>query len=133
MVVSSGALREGVLYDLLGRVRREDARDRTVQRMMERYQVDVEQAARVERTALQLFELVSKKWELDEEARHLLVWSARLHEVGLAVAYSGHHKHGAYLVANSDMTGFSRDDQELVEASARTSAPGSPSARSRGA
>jgi exopolyphosphatase/guanosine-5'-triphosphate,3'-diphosphate pyrophosphatase len=116
MQVSAGSLREGVLYDLLGRIRHEDARDRTVARMMERYGVDPEQAARVERAALHLFDQAARRWGLDEEARRLLVWAARLHEVGLAVAFSGYHKHGAYLVANADLPGFSRDDQELLAA-----------------
>jgi exopolyphosphatase/guanosine-5'-triphosphate,3'-diphosphate pyrophosphatase len=49
-------------------------------------------------------------------SRKLLAWGARLHEVGIAVSYGGHHKHGAYLVAHSDMPGFSRDDQGILAA-----------------
>ncbi len=115
MTVSEGAMREGVLYDLLGRIRHEDMRDRTIAALGERWHVDVEQAGRVERTALQLWKQVHKSWDLaGEDRRQLLAWAARLHEVGLAVAYSGYHKHGAYLVAESDMAGFSRDEQQAV-------------------
>lgn len=118
---SSGALREGVLYDLIGRIRHEDLRDRAIAHMAERWHVDLEQAGRVEKTALGLLKQVAKVWQLDaERPRQLLTWAARLHEVGLAVSYSGYHKHGAYLVANSDLQGFSRDDQQLLAELIRT-------------
>ena len=121
MAPSPGAMREGVLYDLLGRIRHEDMRDRTIAAMADRWHVDVEQAARVERTALALWKQAQKLWQLGDEAhRQLLAWAARLHEVGLAVAYSGHHKHGAYLVQNSDMPGFSRDEQAAIAELIRT-------------
>jgi exopolyphosphatase/guanosine-5'-triphosphate,3'-diphosphate pyrophosphatase len=120
MTASPGALREGVLYDLLGRIRHEDVRDRTIRGFSERYQTDREHAARIERTALALLAQVAEPWGLaDEEARQRLVWAARLHEVGLAVSYSGYHKHGAYLIAHSDMPGFSRDDQAMLAALVR--------------
>jgi len=115
MTPSSGALREGVLYDLLGRYRHEDVRDRTIQTFCDRYHVDLGHARRVEATALGFLDQVREAWQLDREpSRRFLSWAARLHEVGLAVAYSGHHRHGAYLVENSDMPGFSRDDQRLL-------------------
>ncbi|QDU67241.1 exopolyphosphatase [Engelhardtia mirabilis] len=115
MQLSSFALREGLLYDLIGRIRHEDVRDRTIQRMQERYQVDRNQASRIERTAIRALRQVAAIWELDEEqAGRFLSWAAQLHEIGLALNHSGYHKHGAYLVANSDLPGFSRDDQELL-------------------
>jgi exopolyphosphatase/guanosine-5'-triphosphate,3'-diphosphate pyrophosphatase len=112
MGVSQGALREGLLYDLLGRMRHEDVREQTIAAFAERFHVDPEHVAAVERTALALLEQVERTWGLkDEESRRLLVWAARLHEIGVTLSYTGHHKHGAYLVANSDMRGFSRNDQ----------------------
>lgn len=112
---STGALREGVLYDLVGRSRDEDTRDRTVSEFMARYHIDGSQAERVERTALECLEQVAEAWELvDAEARKLLVWAARLHEIGLTISYSGYHKHSEYLIANSVMPGFSRNDQQLI-------------------
>lgn len=115
MAVASGALREGVLYELLGRIRHEDVRDRTIQRLREQYHVDAAQAARVEATALALLAQVEKRWALDpERARTVLSWAARLHEIGLAVAHGGYHKHGAYLLAHSHMPGFSFQDQQIL-------------------
>ena len=129
MTAAPGALREGVLFDLLGRIRHEDVRDQSIQRMCERYRIDAEQAARVERTAVTLLRQVAASWELDEgKWRPWLSWAAQLHEVGLAVSHSGHHKHGAYLVSNSDLPGFSRDDQAflagLIRVHRRKLAPG---------
>ena len=115
MTVASGALREGVLYDLLGRIRHEDVRDRTIQRLVERYHVDLEQSRRVESTALFCLEQIAKSWKIDLEAnRSFLVWGARLHEIGLAIAHGGFHKHGAYVIDHSDMPGFSYRDQEML-------------------
>lgn len=117
MTASTGALREGVLHDLVGRIQSEDVRDRTIQIFQERYNVDRGFAGRVERTAIALFDTVAEAWEIDVEAgRRFLSWAGRLHEIGLTVAHSGHHRHGAYLVRYSDMPGFSRDDQELLAA-----------------
>jgi exopolyphosphatase/guanosine-5'-triphosphate,3'-diphosphate pyrophosphatase len=116
MRTSKGALREGLLYDLLGRIHHEDVRERSVRAFAARYNVDEEQAQRVAHTALALADGVLLSWDLDEEARQNLVWAAALHEVGLVVSYSGYHRHGAYLIAHSDMAGFSRDDQRLLAA-----------------
>lgn len=117
MAVSSGSMREGLLYDLLGRFRHEDVRDQTIRQLCHRYNVDMAQAGRVEQLALQCFEQVHEAWNLDAGlGRQLLSWAARLHEIGLSVAFSGYHKHSAYLVGQSDMPGFSRPDQELLAA-----------------
>jgi exopolyphosphatase/guanosine-5'-triphosphate,3'-diphosphate pyrophosphatase len=115
MRTSSGALREGLLYDLLGRIRHEDVRDLTIRRLCERYHVDTEHAARVERTALRCLEQTASAWDLAEaENQQLLSWAARLHEIGLSIAYTGYHKHSAYIVAHSNMPGFSVEDQQQL-------------------
>lgn len=117
MTASNGALREGVLYDLVGRSRHEDVRDRTIQSLVLQYHVDRSQAERVEATALDSLSRVQAAWDLQSpDFRQLLAWGARIHEIGLVISYSGHHKHGAYLVANSELPGFSRDDQEFLAA-----------------
>lgn len=46
----------------------------------------------------------------------MLSWAARLHELGLALSYSGHHDHGAYIATHSDMPGFSREKQAMLAA-----------------
>ena len=110
-----GALREGVLYDLLGRHHHEDVRERTLSSLMDRYHVDREQAARVERKALRAFDQVAKSWGLKDGVwRELLSWAAKVHEVGLDIAHYHYHKHGAYLIEHSDLAGFSREDQQML-------------------
>jgi exopolyphosphatase/guanosine-5'-triphosphate,3'-diphosphate pyrophosphatase len=110
-----GALREGVLYDLLGRHHHEDVRERTLSSLMERYHVDLEQAVRVERKALHAFDQVAEDWDLDDGVwRELLGWAAKVHEVGLDIAHYHYHKHGAYLIEHSDLAGFSREDQQML-------------------
>lgn len=111
MAYSDGALREGVMYDLLGRFRHEDIRDRSVQAMMARYYVDTRQAERVVSTTKQLFEQVATALELDADSGDLLRRAAYLHEIGLAISHGGYHRHGAYLLQHSDIPGFSQIDQ----------------------
>ena len=115
MLVSDGALREGLLYDMLGRRHHEDVRERTVALLIQRYLIDVEHAKHVEQTALNMLEQIGESWDLEEEEHaEILGWAARLHEIGLAIAHGGYHKHGAYLLENSDMPGFSMQDQVLL-------------------
>lgn len=115
MQVSDGALREGLIYDAMGRIRHEDVRLRTIDTMMTRFDVDREQAERVKQTATQLFLWlrhhldVPFSWAMDN-----LTWAAQLHEVGLSLSHSGYQKHSAYLVGNTDMDGFSRTEQQLL-------------------
>jgi exopolyphosphatase/guanosine-5'-triphosphate,3'-diphosphate pyrophosphatase len=110
-----GALREGVLYDLLGRHHHEDVRERTLSSLMDRYHVDLDQAERVERKALHALEQVAAAWDLDDEMwRDLLSWAAKVHEIGLDIAHYHYHKHGAYLIEHSDLSGFSREDQQML-------------------
>jgi exopolyphosphatase/guanosine-5'-triphosphate,3'-diphosphate pyrophosphatase len=113
MVFSEGALRLGVLYDLLGRYHHEDLREATVDDFMRRYGVDRRQSERVSRTAISLFgQLMSNLSEHSDDAElQTLLWAARLHEVGVSLAHSSYHKHSAYILANADMPGFSRRDQ----------------------
>ena len=111
LVYSDGALREGVMYDLLGRFQHEDIRDRSVHALMGRYNADVKQAERVVQTAQRLFDYVEDELHLSSEDSDLLRRAAYLHEIGLAISHSGYHRHGAYLVQHSDIPGFSQIDQ----------------------
>jgi exopolyphosphatase/guanosine-5'-triphosphate,3'-diphosphate pyrophosphatase len=113
--VADGAMREGVLYDLVGRLTSEDSREQAVRSMQARYHVDRAQAARVEKTALSLLRRTKDQWQLtDPLAERVLRWAARLHEIGLDLAHSGYHRHGAYLLENADMPGFPREEQRLL-------------------
>ncbi|PIQ37740.1 MAG: exopolyphosphatase [Lysobacterales bacterium CG17_big_fil_post_rev_8_21_14_2_50_64_11] len=114
MQISKTAMREGILYDIIGRASDEDPREDSVSALMQRYDVDREQAQRVEATALDLFDQIAKDWELGDDDRRMLAWAARIHEVGLAIAHSQHHVHGAYLIEHSDIAGFSRQEQKML-------------------
>ncbi|OOZ39702.1 exopolyphosphatase [Solemya pervernicosa gill symbiont] len=112
MYPSSGALREGLLYDMQGRSSHEDVRERTVQNLMQRFGADVEQAARVDLLSEQLLDNVAAAWKLKNSSyRQLLSWAAHLHEIGLDLAHNQYHKHGAYILEHADMPGFSHQNQ----------------------
>lgn len=117
--VSKAAMREGILYDLLGRHGDNDLRDVSVQALSKRYDIDTAQAQRVHDTALHMFEQVADAWSLDPDDAQMLSWAARLHEIGLAIAHNGYHTHGAYLLEHSDIAGFSRQEQQMLAALVR--------------
>lgn len=115
MKAAEGALREGLLYDLVGRFRDEDARVRSVRAMQGRYHVDLLQASRVEATALDFLRQTQTEWELEDAlAEMVLTWAARLHEIGLDVSHSHYQKHGAYLLEHADMPGFPQEEQKIL-------------------
>ena len=114
MAVSEGALRHGVLYDLLGRVQHRDMREATVAQFMRRYHVDTAQSERVRSLALKIFDLINANKEEHEAERLVLDWAARLAEIGLSVAHAQYHKHSAYILSNADMPGFSRMEQQRL-------------------
>ena len=120
MEVSEGALREGLIYDLLGRIRHEDVRDRTIADVTRRFGLDEAQAGRVSAVALDLLRQARVSWGLaGKEMRHVLERAARLHEIGLLLTHDQYHKHGAYVLAHSDLPGYSRNDQQLLSALVR--------------
>lgn len=115
MRVAEGALREGLLYDMIGRLTHEDARVRSVRAMQGRYHVDSAQAERVEATALDFLRQTEDQWELqDPFAELVLAWASRLHEIGLDVSHSHYQKHGAYLLEHADMPGFPQEEQRIL-------------------
>jgi exopolyphosphatase/guanosine-5'-triphosphate,3'-diphosphate pyrophosphatase len=115
MKVADGALREGLLYDLVGRFTDEDARARSVRAMQGRYHVDLAQALRVEATAQDFLRQTQAEWSLEEPfAELVLCWAARLHEIGLDVSHSHYQKHGAYLLEHADMPGFPQEEQRIL-------------------
>ncbi len=115
LTVANTALREGVLYELLGRMHHDDTRDLTVNSFMRRYHVDREQVKRVQVLALTLLSQVAHRLNMDfAVAKQYLVWASKLHEIGISIAHSGYHKHSAYIVENADMPGFSKMEQETL-------------------
>lgn len=120
MRVSDGALREGLVYDRIERVQSGDLRAKTVRVMQKRFQVDVAHAAAVRETAEELFDACREEWKLSDDLRELLRWAADLHELGLSVAHNSYHKHGAYLLENLDLAGFSSEEQAWLSLLVRT-------------
>jgi len=114
MQVSKAAMREGVLHDMLGRGGGDDPREASIEALVQRYGIDPVQAARVEATALRLFDQVARSWQLDGDDLRKLSWAARVHELGLAIAHSQYHVHGAYVLEHSDIAGFSRQEQQFL-------------------
>jgi exopolyphosphatase / guanosine-5'-triphosphate,3'-diphosphate pyrophosphatase len=109
MTVAEGALRDGVLWDLLGRVHHRDIREVTVDQFAETHRVDAAQAERVRALALQILREVAP--DAAEQLVSFLGWAARLHEVGMTISGGAYHKHSAYILAYADMPGFSRPEQ----------------------
>ena len=112
MTVADGALRQGVLWDLLGRVHHADMRDVTVERIVRRYHLDQAQAQRVKKLALALLaDLSAAEPGTLVGMERYLAWAASLHEIGISISQGAYHKHSAYILANADMPGFSRQEQ----------------------
>ena len=112
MRTSRGALREGVIYDLMGRLSHEDVRERTINALMQRYAVDTAIAEVVEKRARTLFNAARQNWQLTGDDWELLHWTARAHEIGMAISHKHFNRHSAYLLRNADLPGFSQQEQE---------------------
>ena len=115
MTVSDGSLREGLMLDIVGRIKHEDIRVLSVEHLASRYDVRSQHANNVIASCEHLSAELKEPWMLDDENHYLLLlWAARIHEIGLAISHSGYHKHGAYLAQNSDMPGFSLQEQQIL-------------------
>ena len=113
--VSDYSLREGALYDLVGRITHDDLRDVTVKNMMDRYKCESDQAERVTSTVRALFNIARGSCHLKSGKDDMMLkWAAQLHELGLTVAHSQYHKHGAYITEYADMAGFTRTEQKIL-------------------
>lgn len=122
MTVSDGALREGLVHDLLGRLYNHDIRSETSRTVADYYHVDQRHAKHLKQTIDYMLTQLSPHSKLfqNHEARQFLHWAAELHEIGQSIAHSGYHKHSAYIIENGDLAGFSRQDQTLLAAMVRT-------------
>ena len=107
---AQGALRQGALYDLLARDESSDVRESMVEWLSKRFGIDAQQAQRVSHTAALLFKKIPPATCTSDDLLRLqrkLVWAGRLHEVGAHISHSDYHKHGAYILDNADLPGFS--------------------------
>ena len=115
MTAAQSALREGLIYDLLGRQHEDDAREHTVNSLITRYRIDEAHARQVRETSISLLSQVAMEWQLTDSQHKLsIAWAASLHELGMDISHSGYHKHGAYLLENMDLPGFSRWEQKQL-------------------
>ena len=113
--MADGALREGLMYDMLGASLGRDAHDVSVAALEERYLIDADQAERVESIVIEMLKQVGKDWGISSrKSQRLLRYAARLHEIGLALAHAHYHRHGAYIAKHADLPGFSQHEQTLL-------------------
>ncbi len=112
MHAAQGALRHGALYDLMDREGTHDVRSTMVSWLNHRFGTDLAQAERVSRTAQRLLAPVISELSDNEKPRYLrkLHWAAQLHEIGMHISHSDYHKHGAYILDNTDLPGFTLNE-----------------------
>lgn len=115
MVYGEGALRLGVLYELVGESPQADMRHISAEQAMQRYGVDTAQARRVSALARELWSQISAGPQ--EENLYIadhLMWASCLHEIGRSISHNSFHKHSSYIVLNADLAGFSKPEQTLI-------------------
>lgn len=122
MTVSDGALREGLVHDLLGRIYDQDIRSNTVETIAELYHTDKAHAVRIKQTVNYILNQLNESCftENNKTVRQFLHWAVDLHGIGRDIAHSQHHKHSAYIIENGDFSGFSKQDQLLLATIVRT-------------
>lgn len=126
MTVSDYALREGVLLDRFGATtvagldRLRDLRRSNIERLAEQLDPDPEHAHHTADLAVQLFDRTQNLHGLEPLDRELLWCAAVVHNVGLFISHSSHHKHSYYVIRNSEqLTGFTQHEIELIAVIAR--------------
>lgn len=113
---STASLKDGLIFDSVGRYSDEDIREKTVSLLSTRHNIDLEQAQRTERVALELWKGIKQDSpDISGISRtKVLRWSALLHEIGLSISHSSHHNHGHYLLQHSDLAGFGGFEQYVL-------------------
>ena len=113
--LSSGAIREGLLYEMLPNMRALTIRQRTVTSLTEKFHIDTDHAHRVTETVEALFDYCARDWQLERDnSFKLLKTACALHEIGLLLEYKRHQQHGAYIIENADLPGFDQADRQLL-------------------
>ena len=116
MILAGGALREGLVYGMLHLPIEQDIRQRTLRNVQRRFQIDSEQAYRVQQLAEHFFIQVSKDWQLDNRCRELLNSASALHEIGLSVDFRQAPSHSSYLISHLDLPGYTPAQRRLLAA-----------------
>ena len=118
--LSSGAIREGLLYEMLPNMRAITIRERTIKALEERFHIDSQHNQRVYVQAQALYQQLAPTWLLtNNNDRQLLAASCLLYEIGLLLEYKQHQRHGAYILSQADLPGFDQADRQLLVALVR--------------
>lgn len=107
-------LKEGLLYDTIGRLTNVDTRHAAVSKLQKQYAVDIRHADRVADCAISFWERIKSPTLPGISRSKILIWAARLHELGLGISHSGHHNHSFYVLKHSDIAGFGRYEQFIL-------------------
>jgi len=109
------ALREGVLYELLSSREHQSVRSRTVDSLIERFNIDSNKVNEVLTLIINWLDAVQPEWQIKDTIYHeLLVAAIKLHELGIDINTSGFHKHGHYIISNADLPGFNQEQQQAL-------------------
>ena len=133
-VFSEAALREGVLLDTIARLQGgalhhlRDVSRRSIRALAERCDDDLTHSAHVAALALQLFDATETLHGLPTEAREYLEAGALLANVGLVISHSKHHLHSYYVIRNSELTGLTDTEIEIIAQIARYHRKSAPKA-----
>ena len=111
LIPIEAGLRMGVMWDLYLRATKRDRREVSVQKVASVFNVDASRANRVVDMVKSLYQQLKPA---SDTYMRLLLWSARLHEVGMAISHTGYHKHGSYMIENADMAGFTTSEQRIM-------------------
>ena len=112
--VADSTLKEGLLYDTLGRFSDHDIRITTVDKLKVQYGIDTLQANRVSKLAKKLWRDINGPELTGISRTKTLNWAAELHEIGLSISHSSYHRHGYYILRYSDLGGFGRYEQYIL-------------------
>ena len=119
LVVAKGALRHGLLYDLIAEEtdQAEDLCDTSIMHLLTRFGVNKQHASNVSKVALSFFDALLPTLNIPddnphglEKHRQILGWAAQCHEIGAAISHSDSQRHGAYILDNTELMGFAQSE-----------------------
>ncbi|MGD8119020.1 guanosine-5'-triphosphate,3'-diphosphate diphosphatase [Vibrio sp. TRT 29B02] len=119
MTLAGGALREGLVYEMVDELKQDDIRARTICSVQSRYQLDVDYGQQVANMAARLLAECQPDWITEAQAKVLLETAAKLHEIGLTIDYKKGGEHSAYLLQQLDLPGYTRAQKHLLGELAR--------------
>jgi exopolyphosphatase/guanosine-5'-triphosphate,3'-diphosphate pyrophosphatase len=124
---SPSGLRDGILAQMLSDVDTRASVHRTIEnerregvmKVCQRYGIDLRKVEPERQHALQLYDQLQRVHELPEDYRLWLQAASMMSDVGKFMNHQGHHRHSHYIIANSEIFGFSPEQRALVAAIAR--------------